>query len=117
MERMRPHLKQSIALTGLHAESFYPNHAKIEEIHVMFLGSLPANSVIPWQPSYEASLPIINMHNRLFTKRVLVPNRPKEPFHHNVDPQGYLEAMQNDMKFIHTSDNRVEFYTQDRGTE
>lgn len=117
MERMRQHIKQSVALTGLHSQTFYTNHAKIEEIQVKFIGHLPANSILPWQPSYEGRLLVVNMHNRYFTKRALVPNRPKESFPLNVDPHGVLEAMQNDMRFIHTLDNRVEFYSQDRGTE
>lgn len=117
MEHMRPHLRQAIALTGLSSESFCPNYTKIEELYVKFMGALPAKSMLPWEPAYEGRLSVINMHNCIFTKRLLVPNRAREPFHHQVDPHGHLDAMQDDMCFIHTSDNRVDFYGQDRGTQ
>lgn len=110
MERMRTHLRQGIKLTGLHSEEFRRNIDNLEFVQVMFSGTLPPNMLRDWQPTYEGNHLVINMHNRLFIKRSLAPNRLKADFGHGVDPDGILDLMQRDEKFIHAADNTVEYY-------
>lgn len=107
---MRTHLRQGIMLTGLHSEEFRRNIDNLELVQVMFNGSLPPNMLRDWQPAYEGNNLVIDMHNRVFMKRSLAPNRQRAEFGHGVDPDGLLDRMQRDGKFIHTAENTVEYY-------
>lgn len=109
--KIRQYIRQGVAFTGLDSLSFKKVMEKIEMIQLMMSDTHAHGAMEDWQPTFTSEHQVVNAHNRYFLRKSLAPNQERVPFDAAVDPQGYLNAMQ-DSAFIHTHDNRVEYYAQ-----
>lgn len=107
-DRMRPHMRQAITITGLGIPSFDKALENIERIQIAFLTSMGGDEVEPLQPgSFQGHL-AIDAHNRYYTKKRFAPGQELHAFHPMTDPYGVLASLQN-FEFVHIEDNHVDY--------
>ncbi|KIM40845.1 hypothetical protein M413DRAFT_11164 [Hebeloma cylindrosporum] len=108
--RQYPRIKQAVTITGLGCSAFDDVVPTIEQIFYMFMDQVP-DSMDVWKPEQFGDYEAIATENRLFTSRTLVPDVVPIPFDPLVDSNGSLTelARLSGGRFIHTSDNQVEY--------
>lgn len=117
MEKKRPFIRQSVAITGGKLDAFTRSTEQIEKVQVMLTAALPHGMVTITEPRTNGSHIILDFHTRFLTRTTLAPDAPRIPIERLIDPAGNLDAMQADGRFKHTQDNKVEFYRASTDTE
>lgn len=95
-------------LSGLGSETFNDAIAGIYTLQSLLAAHVPAQTLIPWAPSFYQEHLSIDLANRYFSRRKDV-LEPAIPFGDGVDPHGILNSLMQD-DLVHTSDNEVLFY-------
>lgn len=109
--RQRNFFRQAVILTGLGCESFCQAVQSIYEIHQIFSRTFEVGSIEGWSTSTFEGHEAIDMSNRFFTPRQHATSNQITTFTRAVDPDNILkEAMNQDDKFTHTTDNEVDYY-------
>ena len=105
------HLRQAVSITGLGSSAFDDIVPTIEQIFFMFMQQLPLDAIDLWTPHQVHEYHAITAQTRLFTSRTQVVNVDPIPFDPLVDANENLTrlARLSSAKFIHTSDNEVEY--------
>ncbi len=107
-ERMRPHMRQAVTISGLGQTAFDRALENMEKIQIAFMASIGQREVEPFQPASYHGHFAIDAHNKYFTKKRLVPNEGTHPFHPSTDPDGVLASLEN-YEFVHIADNHVDY--------
>ena len=105
------HLRQAVSITGLGSPAFDDIVPTIEKIFFMFMHDLPLDTIDYWKPHQFREHDAISTQTRLFTSRTQVINVDPIPFDALVDSNENLTrlARLSGARFIHTSDNEVEY--------
>ena len=101
---------QSVMLTSLSSAKFNDALASMRAIKDMFRQMVPHGTMDDWAPSSFQGHTTIDISNRYFTPAHRgSQDNEQVPFSVAVDPDRILSmAMGNE--FIHTEDNKVEYY-------
>lgn len=107
--RHRPYLKQSVSLTALGGECFQNAVESIEEIHRLFARNFPQDALEAWSPGQFEVFHTIDTANRFYTHRSIANATEIIPFSSNIDPHSLLKNRITE-KYVHTTENVVEYY-------
>ena len=115
--RQCSHLRQAVSITGLGSSAFDDIVPTIEQIFFMFMQQLPVDTIEYWRPHQVREHDAISAQMRLFTSRTQVVNVDPIPFDPLVDSNENLTrlARLSSARFIHTSDNEVEYLGRTNG--
>ncbi|KDR65604.1 hypothetical protein GALMADRAFT_148561 [Galerina marginata CBS 339.88] len=107
--RQRVFFRQNVTITGLGTQASETAVQSIDDINEMFQRDLPQGSLEDWSPSLFDNYTAVDASNRYFTRRTDTSADQIIPFSNMVDPDGILDAAGGE-HFVHTVDNRVEYY-------
>jgi len=105
------HLRQAVSITGLGSPLFDAVIPTIEKIFFLFVHYLPPDSIEFWKPQQFREYDAICARTRLFTSRTQVVGINSISFDPLVDSNENLArlARMSNARFIHTTDNAVEY--------